>query len=177
MVIHWIREVSIAAGKKTPQRIGPLRGELGTRWGSIESLFLERLVEVFEEVFGLGELRGEEAGEFFAVRAEKDHGWESFDLVLLGERLVFLLQIFIAFRKIQLDEDELFRRSGDEFFFGKDIFAHRDARRTPVRAGEFDEHGFVFGLGLLEGFVEIGGPTFECIAKGGSGKGGDPDSK
>jgi hypothetical protein len=80
-------------------------------------------------------------------------------------------------RRIQMFEEVIDFRigGGNEFLFRKDVFPHGNAGRAPVRAGEFHEHGFVFGFRALKGFVKIHRPAFEGCGEDGSGETGHTD--
>lgn len=128
---------------------------------SIEIFFLKRCLEVREEFFRGRMLRRKEASEFFAFVVEQDHGGITFNLELFRPRLIFLGQFFVGFRKIQLDQNEIFGCGINKFFFRENILAHGDAGRAPVGTGKLDQNRFFLFFRLCHGCIKIGGPAIE----------------
>ena len=72
---------------------------------------------MLEKILGLRIFGGKEAIELLALRIQQDHRGKSLDFIFLCERFVFIGECLVGLWEIKLDEDEIFRRRLDEFFF------------------------------------------------------------
>ena len=139
---------------------------------SVEFPLFQSLIEVLQKEIGFRVFGGEESVELPSLWAEKDNGGVAFDRILLRIRIVFLSEFLVAVREVKFNENEGFARLINELLFREDVLTHRDARRTPVGAGELDEDGFLLLLRLDEGFLKIGRPAFQLLREGGADHGG-----
>lgn len=97
--------------------------------------------------------------EDLALGVHEEDGGISPDFVFFGEFPVLLLELFGLFflpRVIELDDDEVFLRSFDEFIFGENVFVKSLAGWAPVGAGEDDKEGLLVFGGFDFGGFEVG---------------------
>ncbi len=129
-------------------------------------------VEFGDEGFGAAGLVSEFT-HLFAFGIQHDDGGMSADPVLVFEFGILgfelgALEFFSG--KVHLHEHEVLLCVLFELGFGENLLVEFDAPAAPVRPGEVEEHHFLFGFCLREGFLVVVIPT-ACGKSGGREQG------
>lgn len=106
-----------------------------------------------------------ETGGDVARRIHDEDAGDASLIVRVVDFAVFFVKLWSVFFiscQVDFDEDVVFAGVGFEFFGSGYVFAQFHTGLAPVRAGEFDEYGFVFRRSLFFSCINVGEP---CVGR------------